>query len=476
MFQYPFVKSYRATALNCVFLRIPIINMRPAKLYYIHFVICLFVIMGCQDKYLMGVNLPSLGSLKADSSQNCLPQKLYGTWIAGKALNDSNYLEVSVNVTRTGSYQMQASQVDGISFSGSGRFGVTGLQTVILKATGTPVSAGNISFTIQYDSSQCSLAVTVLPAGGLTSPSDYSLAGSPNSCFHSVVYGSYVKNLQLNNSDSIRIQVNVNTPGTYTIRTDTINGYHFTGSGLFLQPGLQVVVLSGSGTPVQAGQDLFTVNGGNTGCGITVSVLEAIATANPDHFPLTYPSYWNYDDLQNTGDTLQWRVTDSLRFNGNLFKVIEQQTKYGSPVPSYFRKTDSVYLENTTVDKYTVALKFLPQIVAEVPVLREYLKTGDTWQSDEYIGPASFSQTIFYRLDFSCLDADATVTINGKTFIHVYKILMMPKIKSATTYPYSSTGEKLEYWYAKGVGLIYSKIMKDTFTLYEKQIRNWQVF
>ncbi|MDE3253809.1 MAG: hypothetical protein KGO92_13465 [Bacteroidota bacterium] len=434
------------------------------------------VIMGCQDKYLMEPNLPSAGTLKADNGQNCLPQKVNGNWIAGKALNDTNTLEVSINVTRTGNYQVQTNLVDGIQFSGSGRFGAKGVQVVTLKATGTPVQAGTVSFVVQYDSSQCSVAVTVLPPGGLTVPAEYSLAGSPNSCFHSVLFGSYIQGLPLNNSDSMTLQVTVTNPGTYTLQTNTVNGYHFTGSGQFTKTGIQKVTLKGSGTPLLTGQDSFTVSGSNTDCTIPVTVLTAVSTSNPDHFPLTYPSYWNYDDLLNTGDTLQWKVTDSTRFNGNLYKVINQQGKFGNPVPAYYRKTDSVYYENTDVGKYTVSFNFLPVIVADVPILREYLKTGDSWTSNEFIGPAAFGQTIFYRLDFTCLDADATVTVNGKNFIHVYKILLMPKIKSALTYPYNSTSEKLEYWYAKGVGLIYSKTINNNFTIYEKQIRNWQVF
>ena len=53
---------------------------------------------------------------------------------------------------------------------------------------------------------------------------------------------------------------------------------------------------------------------------------------------------------------------------------------------------------------------------------------------------------------------------------------MMPKIKSATTYPYASTSERYDLYYAKGVGLIYSKVVVNTFTTYEKQIRNWVVY
>jgi hypothetical protein len=173
---------------------------------------------------------------------------------------------------------------------------------------------------------------------------------------------------------------------------------------------------------------------------------------------------------------LQHIIADSSLIGGNKYHIMEERWGSGSPATFLYRRLDSVYFENISIDKYTTSVKFLPVITADFPFLREYLSKGDSWVSDEYIGPANFGQTIFLRYDFTCTDANATVTINGKTFVNVYKIVMMPKLKSATTYPYASTSERYDLYYAKGIGLIYSKVVVNTFTTYEKQIRGWLVY
>jgi hypothetical protein len=128
------------------------------------------------------------------------------------------------------------------------------------------------------------------------------------------------------------------------------------------------------------------------------------------------------------------------------------------------------------VDKYTTSFQFNPTIEGDIPFLKERLATGDTWASPEYIGPSNAAgQTIYLQYDFSCLNADAAVTISGKTFVNVYEIEMKPTLRSALTYPYQGTGEIYRLYYAKGVGLIYMKLTSLGFTLKEFQIRTWQV-
>lgn len=441
--------------------------------------LALFIILygiSCQDKYLVGYNLNSSGSLKSDAGGNCLPKTINGTFIAEKTLNDSNFLELTVAVTKTGNYQIRSNTVNGFSFSGSGKFGSAGLNTIRLAATGKPLTAGISDFTISYDTSQCLISINVLPVGSNSStPAVYTISGDPVSCIHAQVNGSYVKNNLLDTFSKISVQVNVSAVGSYTLSTNNVNGYSFSGSGVFTQTGLQTASIFASGTPLNAGVDQFKISGNSSSCTIPITVLESVPITNNDHFPLATNNYWNYDDLLNTGDTLNETIIDSTRINGILYKVLEEKTKYGSPTQSYYRRVDSTYFKNVTVDDYTVALKFSPQIIKEVPILREYLVTGDKWYSEEYIGPASFQQVIYLRYEFNCTDANATVTVNGKTFVNVYKIQLKPQIRSAITYPYSYTNETLDFWYAKGIGLIYYKRVKDSYSIYEKQIRNWTV-
>ena len=432
------------------------------------------VLICCQDKYLMGVIPVATGSLKSETGGNCLPKNIAGIFTAGKALNDSNFIEVTVNVKTTGTYTIKTKAVNGYSFSASGSFNSLGSISVKLAATGKPVAAQTDDIAVSFDTSICHIALTVAPPGGPSA--SFTLTGAPNTCTNAVISGSFARGSALDTFSKVAISVNVTTPGAYSIATNSVNGYKFSAAGTFTTTGIQTVTLIPSGTPISAGTDAFTVNGSSSSCGFSVTVLDPVVAGNNDHLPLTVLNYWTYDDLFSNGDTLKRYIPDSAaRANGNSYKVMYEQQKYGDPIPFLYRKTDSVYYEYISADKYTLSLKFVPQINTDFPFLREYLKTGDTWTSDEYIGTASYGQQLFLRYDFTCDNANATVTLNGKTFTSVYKITMRPKIKSATTYPYNSTSEIVSLWYAKGIGLIYTKKINNTYTIFENQIRYWQV-
>lgn len=449
--------------------------MKKAGLYL--WVICLnMLVFSCQDKYLMGYTPPAKGTLKSDSTGNCLPKTIAGTYTSGKALGDTNYLMVTVHVVSSGTYSIRSNTVNGISFAAAGTFAVKGLQTVKLAAKGQPVSAGNYNFTVSFDTSTCHISLSVLPVGGMALPDAvFTLSGAPNACTNAVLAGSFVKGVLLDTASKISVSVNVGTAGKYNVSTNTVNGYSFSGSGTFTTTGAQTLALVASGTPQLAGTDVFTI-AGSSSCGFSVPVLTPIAVAGTDHFPLTKTSNWSYDDLFNTGDTLSRNIVDTIyNINGSSYTLMQEQQKSGNPVPFLYRRIDSVYYENTSIDKYTSSVKFSPQIVKDFPFLREFLSTGDTWTTEEYIGMATFGQQIFLRYDFICQQANAAVTLTGKTFANVYKILMLPKIRSATTYPYNSTSEQYTIWYAKGVGIIYSKKINNSFLVYENQIRNWVV-
>ena len=95
-------------------------------------------------------------------------------------------------------------------------------------------------------------------------------------CLPKTVNGVYVANTALvPATNTITVDIDVATAGNYNIYTDTINGYHFRGTGNFTANGMQTVTLSGSGTPLVAGNNVFTVFFDSTECDITVQVLPA---------------------------------------------------------------------------------------------------------------------------------------------------------------------------------------------------------
>jgi hypothetical protein len=104
---------------------------------------------------------PASGSLK-DSSGSCLPIVVHGTFYDGVITGDTNYVEITVNATTAGSYNIQTGLQNGFQFAGTGVFNSTGIQTISLKASGTPSQIIPTNFTVTFNSSSCNFTVNVL--------------------------------------------------------------------------------------------------------------------------------------------------------------------------------------------------------------------------------------------------------------------------------------------------------------------------
>ena len=114
------------------------------------------------------------GSLQ-NFSGDCLPGTVHGTWYNGVLTNpDTNYVEVSVDVSGTGYYRIATDQQDGVIFADSGAFTSTGLQTVRLKAIGKFDSSMAIRYTVGFNGTICGFSVAVQDSGRGNSLADNS--------------------------------------------------------------------------------------------------------------------------------------------------------------------------------------------------------------------------------------------------------------------------------------------------------------
>lgn len=414
----------------------------------------------------------SSGYLSADYNEDCKPVIIAGNYKIGQGLIDSNYIEIEVTVTSPGSYNIFTDTINGYSFKADGIFSTSGLTMVKLRGLGTPVTGDSDHFTIHYDQSICN-AIIAVPDTSIK-PAVYTFEAASNICADNTVYGSYIEQSTLDTGARVKINVNVITPGTYLIISNALNGYIFSGSGSFTNTGIQTVFLNASGTPINAGTNIFTVTAGNSNCGFSVDVLAPVNVSGNDHYPLTYNSYWTYDDLVNTGDTIKRTVYDSTDINGHIYKRIKEDIIFGGPLVYFIRKSGTDYLEYAAPNKFTTFFQYKNPVNADIPFLKENLLTGAVWESPEYIDTASTGDVITLKYDFTCLDADAAVTINGKAFANVYEIKMLPLVKSAGN-DYAYTSEEYLFYYAKGIGMIYLKKTLGGFIQNELQIRNWLV-
>ena len=109
-------------------------------------------------------------------------------------------------------------------------------------------------------------------------PSDGSLSGAPGICEGITVSGTYTVDELLDASNLITVEVNVTTDqsyttaGTYTISSNSTNGYSFHKEGIFLNVGIQSIGIQASGTPIAAQTDTFIINYNGESCSVDVTV------------------------------------------------------------------------------------------------------------------------------------------------------------------------------------------------------------
>lgn len=115
----------------------------------------------------------------------CSPSRIHGIWYNGVAEGtDTNYLEVTLNVTAPGKYNVSTTSQNGVSFSGTGSFSEIGLYKVRLKSSGTFNRYGPSSFTLKFDSSACSFIVYV---------QDSAIRNYPDNTWEATANGRYYK-------------------------------------------------------------------------------------------------------------------------------------------------------------------------------------------------------------------------------------------------------------------------------------------
>ena len=84
-----------------------------------------------------------------------------GTYTAGTATNNSNYIIAQVNVINTGNYTISTDTKDGFSYTSTGVFSQTGIQSISIPAVGTPLTKGTNTFSLISNSGACTFPVTI---------------------------------------------------------------------------------------------------------------------------------------------------------------------------------------------------------------------------------------------------------------------------------------------------------------------------
>ena len=113
-------------------------------------------------------------------------------------------------------------------------------------------------------------------SGEILYPSSITI-GTGGACSNTTVNGFYLAGCELLASQSATIEATVNSPGAWSISTDTLNGYSFSGNGIVASTGTVQLTLDAHGTPSATQTDAFTATvtlGGNSSCTFNVTVSD----------------------------------------------------------------------------------------------------------------------------------------------------------------------------------------------------------
>jgi len=404
------------------------------------------------------------------SSSTCINASFQGTYTAGVATNASNTMTVEVNVTAIGTYSI-TSTAGGITFSKSGVFAATGIQSVILTASGTPTAAGTVTFPVVAGSSTCSKDLVV---GSGSSAAVYTLTGAPGACGSFTPQGTYTQGTALTAANTVTVQVNVTTLGSYSLTTNTVSGISFAASGTFTTLGTQTLVMAGTGTPTASGSLAFTVTGASTTCTFNLTVVASLS----DYFPRTTNSNWSYEiDDDPIDSLLDWVIPQTVSGAGNTFNDFLYQYQSVTDTFGYYRKAGNDYYHWVNLADY---LFFDNDQWVEFLFLKDNQTVGTTWTTTGYSGTIG-SAPITVRIRFTIVQQNQTVSLNTSTGTASYPNTI--EVKEQYEYLVGSTWTDAttffgyyEDYYSRNIGWIKDQSYDQTLIPAAKfQLRRFQV-
>jgi hypothetical protein len=396
-----------------------------------------------------------------------------GSYAPGVVLNNNtNTVTLSVNVASIGTYNISTTLTNGMTFSATGSFTTTGVQTVTLKGSGTPATTGSNIIPVTAGTSSCSFTVTV-GSGAVGT-----LGGTPGVCTPAVIAGTVMLGTPLTNVNTVQIQATVATAGAYNIKSDTVSGFSFAGSGNFSATGVQNVILIGSGTPTVSGPVNFTVKFGTSTCTFMVTV------AAVDYFPRTTNSNWSYEINDVSTDSFYRKViAPTHSAAGNTYNIFMFNDGSGLDSSGYYRKSGTDYFEYFDVGGF---FTFDNPSWVEYTFLKE-VAAGTVWKSAGFTGTYTIApnppQSVTVRFSYKILQKDVAVSITTSTGTVSYPNTIVVEEKyeqeispgnwvDAT--PVVGYGKS---YYARGVGLIkYEAFDPAGAPAGQQELRRYQVF
>jgi hypothetical protein len=390
------------------------------------------------------------GTLKATSG-SCLPSKVNGTFTKDSLLKASNFIQVTADMITKGNYVIKSDTIAGFYFNGTGTITATGLNTINLAGKGTPTSTGVKTFTVTFGTSVCKIDVTVGTAAPANAVYTFTCAGT------SFGSGVYTMGVTVGAQHTVTLNVNVTTPGPYTVNIAVVNGITFSGSGTFTAMGNAPLTLTATGMPTAGSPPAYnyTVTSGTSICTFSITVAAPTTPPNLDYVPQTSFSNWSSKLVGGTpADTTYIQVSpNSKTFGTNSYKIFEIKNM-GVPTDSVFNRKNG--------GKYYQYIDGNLGVLTN-PINKEYLVLDSTLAVDS-MWTANFGPNVAMGFPLSNIRVDAKILGKGE-ILTVQSIVYNNVIRVKYTYTATVIGlgdipvAEEERWFAKGFGVIHSSIM-----------------
>ena len=426
------------------------------------------------DITVVGTIVPSAFTL-GSTLGICTGATVGGTYTVGTPLTPFNTLTVQVNVTATGAYVLVAPSTGGFVFTATGVFNTTGLQNVTLTGNGTPLTAGTAIVTVSNIASTCTFSIPVLPTAG-GSPAVFTLDGAPNTCISYTIGGTYTAGSATSVSNTVKLNVTVQTAGTYTITTNTDNGISFSGAGT-LAIGPQQITLTATGTPLAAGTFNTFKPSITSSCNFSVTFVAAVPPPNGDYFPLTNNSWWSYNVVGQT-DTVYNLIFGTKTYNANTYTEIQENYAGITNDTAHYRKSGNNYYQWAPTEYYSAFFAFDNTQYQDILFLKENATAGTAFTPQIFTGTyQGVPATLEY--DFKTETPNTSITINSVNYTNVIYVSVAVKLTVPGVLT-TSVIENDDYYYAKGIGLIKVKYTPTAIvtgaSVIDVNIRNYKVF
>lgn len=279
-------------------------------------------------------------------SIDCSTVQVLGKYSNDVELTSSNFVKLTITVTKPGSYAIMATPTDqskdnGYYFSDSGEFLTTGTFTITLKGMGTPKNYSNPDF------DHFTIVANSVGSSANDTPCTFDVEVKNSAirplytmdCSSIMVRGQYYEDVALTLDNYIELKLNVESTAigaTWEITTTTVDGISFSGSGI-LTSTTQVVKLYGTGTPYDTEDKMVYLRSNSESSTATCTASVYIIIPQKRVLGVDNQNLYNYalvyaNPSQTTGTGYRGNrmITDTLNFGPNRTSIVKYSGFFNS--------------------------------------------------------------------------------------------------------------------------------------------------